>query len=159
MSCNRKALFILLIVVEFFCSKILHHKKIVRVRLFFIGISMPRWCWVDFVNQWLPQRVLFLQLKSLLLVTRCWSVCSTGQGLCHCSARPIQNPPDWEFRETNWEHPGGFNGNLTVISTKKGVFLTKLNFVLRIYPFLATRILVGWQKMIQRLNILDDDRQ
>ena len=96
MSCNRKALFMFLIVVEFFCPKLLHHKKIVQV-LLLIGSPCPGDAG-GFCQSILPQRVLFLQLKSLLLVTRCWSVCSTGQGLCHCSARPIQNPPDWEFR-------------------------------------------------------------
>ena len=58
-----------------------------------------------------------------------------------------------------------FPGSLIVIFTKK---IRKVCFSQSgtlfyvytiIYPFLATRILVGWQKMIQGLNMLKDDKQ
>ena len=98
-----------LIVVEFFCSKLLHRtpspqcprnpphpgvkphpKKIVRLLLRNM-LNHARCCGGGYVVN--STRSFFLQLKSLLLV-----VCSTGQGVCHFSARPIQNPPDADFR-------------------------------------------------------------
>ena len=165
MSCNRKALFMFLIVVEFFCPKILHHKKSCGC-CFSLVFPCPGGVggFCQSVNRTAASSFFAAQVTS-----PCHQVLK--RLFDWTRPLPLQRPPDSEstWLRVSKEKLGAswwiqlFQEENSSKSRKPHchlrVFLTKLDFVLRIYPFLATRILVGWQKMIQRLNILNDDRQ
>ena len=130
MSCNRKALFMFLIVVDFFCSRLLHHKKNCAGAAVFHWYFHAQVVWGDFVNLSIVlQRILFCSSSHFSLSPG--AEASVRLDKASAIAAParfrIHLIESFELWKRNWGHPGGFKyfnrkihqnlGNRIVIST------------------------------------------